>query len=76
MPNPKDQIKNCEQEKKKLEEQFLILEGVDELFKKARMNYYVLEVAVANQLEDFKAQIFSLDKQIEILKTMEDKNDY
>lgn len=76
MPNPKDQIKNCEQEKKKLEEQFLILDGVNELFRKARMNNYSLEIAVANQLEDFKARMFSLDKQIEILKTMEDKNDY
>ena len=73
MNNPNDQIKNCKQEKKKLEEQLLILEGVSELFRKARMNYISLEIAVANQLEDFKARMFSLDKQIEILETMEDK---
>lgn len=73
MNNPNDQIKNCKQEKKKLEEQLLILEGVSELFRKARMNYISLEIAVSNQLEDFKARMFSLDKQIEILETMEDK---
>lgn len=73
MNNPNDQIKNCKQEKKKLEEQLLILEGVNELFRKARMNYISLEVAVANQLEDLKARMFSLDKEIEILETMEDK---
>jgi hypothetical protein len=70
MSNPKDQIKICKQEKKKLDEQLLILEGVNELFRKARMNYISLETAVANQLEDIKAQMFSLDKQIEILETM------
>jgi hypothetical protein len=70
MSNQKDQIKICKQEKKKLDEQLLILEGVNELFRKARMNYISLETAVANQLEDIKAQMFSLDKQIEILETM------
>lgn len=73
MNNPNDQIKNCKQEKKKLEEQLLILEGVNELFRKARMNYISLEMAVANQLEDIKAKMFSLDKEIEILETTEDK---
>ncbi|MBO7210539.1 MAG: hypothetical protein J6V44_05995 [Methanobrevibacter sp.] len=73
MNNTNDQIKNCKQEKKKLEEQLLILEGVNELFRKARMNYISLEMAVANQLEDIKAKMFSLDKEIEILETMEDK---
>ena len=76
MVNSKDQIKICKQEKKKLEEQLLILEGVNELFRKSRMNYISLEIAVANQLEDIKAQMFSLDKQIEILETtVETKED-
>lgn len=73
MNNPKDQIENYKQEKIKLEEQLLILEGVGELFRKARMDDLFLRVAVANQLEDLKGRMFSVDKEIEILETMEDK---
>ena len=73
MSNPKDRIENYKQEKIKLEEQLLILEGVGELFRKARMDDLFLKVAVANQLEDIKGRMFSVDKEIEILETMEDK---
>lgn len=73
MSNLKDRIENYKQEKIKLEEQLLILEGVGELFRKARMDDLFLKVAVANQLEDIKGRMFSVDKEIEILETMEDK---